>query len=405
MFRPDPPAPMYARSNTATFGDAVVGGEVVRERQAVHAAADDDHVVARPDLVPAQERPRAEEARHGVVSEASRICRGLHRSSTRSCEEAPHIAGTRRCTRSVGDDHPHRHVCDVSLREALLRKLEPRQVGERPRVASPRSDQTGPAVGGVQTTASGSATWRSPPRGGASAVSTVSGSPTSISLVGGDAVARPGRRHGGVDRAGARHAGDDAGLVRSSSSTKSLPLGVVERRRDDRGARGPRSGGARERPTDGADPAQADPRLQSFRARARRDAPDDPARGLQGRPALRRGVEPQADQLALRAGRPAIRSSAALPEERGLVHRDAPAEAELRGMVVGERVLAQVDVALLQPQDVERVEPVRTDAEISARARSAPATAPPPASAGDAARTRPRRRTRRGSRGTARRRR
>ena len=49
----------------------------------------------------------------------------------------------------------------------------------------------------------------------------------------------------------------------------------------------------------------------------------------------------------------------ALADEPGLPHVHRPRHAQLGGRVVGHRVLAQVDVPLLQAQQLERIEPVR----------------------------------------------
>ena len=46
-----------------------------------------------------------------------------------------------------------------------------------------------------------------------------------------------------------------------------------------------------------------------------------------------------------------------LPHEPRLVHRDGPLEAELHRMVVRKRVLPEIEVAFLQPEDVEGAQP------------------------------------------------
>src|SRR6185295_2947329 len=73
--------------------DAVVLGQVVGEREAVHAAADDHDVVARPELAPLEEPNGPQEPGHRRSSAAS--------ISTRSRTCAATIEGTSRSIRSA----------------------------------------------------------------------------------------------------------------------------------------------------------------------------------------------------------------------------------------------------------------------------------------------------------------
>jgi hypothetical protein len=50
-----------------------------------------------------------------------------------------------------------------------------------------------------------------------------------------------------------------------------------------------------------------------------------------------------------------------LAHERFLLTRHRPAQPEFRGVIVRHRVLRQIDVSLLEPEHVERVEAMRAD--------------------------------------------
>src|SRR6478736_5453918 len=84
--------------------------------------------------------------------------------------------------------------------------------------------------------------------------------------------------------------------------------------------------------------------------------PDDAAAGEERDPAPRLALDAESHQGALERQR-SHALERGLPDEPRLVHRDGPLQAELRRMVVGQRVLSEVEVTLLQPERVEGAQP------------------------------------------------
>ena len=273
--------------------DAVACGEIVRKRQAVHPAADDDDVVGRPQLVTLEERPVPEQAGH-VVTRASTM------RARAACSRQ--YAGTR-IVRPFGLVQDLRgHTSDVALHEPpVCRGIEVRQVGERaPSVVAGERPRR-PPVADVQHQRVG-----------------VERGDAILDLARDVRCPRPARRRTAPHRgrfaacghcARARQAHRARRRPRCtaptatsrswSSATQPHPRRVVERCRDDRR----RDVDGRERfgkdVVDGADPAEPDRRTDRFRHRARGDASDDGALDRERCPTLRCPVEPQADELAV----------------------------------------------------------------------------------------------------------
>src|SRR5439155_6433010 len=123
--------------------------------------------------------------------------------------------------------------------------------------------------------------------------------------------------------------------VRVTSGTEPGPLGVVERRRHHGGVGTARDELGREGPVYGAQPAEPDRRPRGLGSGARGHPPDDPTVGEEREPASWRAVDAESDQRARERQRPHALERG-LPEERRLVHRDSPLQAEFRRVVVGK---------------------------------------------------------------------
>src|SRR5262245_44723508 len=166
------------------------------------------------------------------------------------------------------------------------------------------------------------------------------------------AVARPGTRSAS-SAAGAAHA-VTAPITRSAiSGTEPLPTGVVEGRRDDRGGRraGPEVRG--ERAADAPEPPERDRGADRLGACRGGDTAHHAAGGQQRHAARGLAVDPETHELPLE-GDLSHPLQGELADEVGLVRRDGPPEPELLRVIVGKRVLRQVEMALLEPEDVER---------------------------------------------------
>ena len=349
--------------------DAVVRREVVREREPVHPAADDDDVVARREVAPLEERPVAEQPRHAGTSAARgrpRLARDARAGARATC------AGTRsrrpsvsrddlradvrrrrpgRSPSGVGTSKPDRYDNASSASLADKRPGSPSRRRRRgrwrrrrsPAIASSSSRRTSATTAGATTTSTSSGASRRCGRraGGHEPVH------------GGGLAPRrrctPTRAVAELKHAAAPPRGRRTGSATTDAVT-SPACGVLGEHAVDR--RGPSR--VRSAPPAASDTRARGDRARRWRRRPRAGAPRCGGRRSAGRPAA---FERNA----------AIRSSARLADERRLVHRDRPPQPELGGMVVGQRVLAQVDVALLQPEHVQGVQAVRADSQIPAR--------------------------------------
>ena len=174
-------------------------------------------------------------------------------------------------------------------------------------------------------------------------------------VVGGAAAkARPGTKH--VERTGLGRSRDDADQSAGELNARSrAPWGrrrVSARRRRMTRRRGARSGTSHPP----RDPAERDRPAGGLGARARGHPPDDAAVGEERDPAPRLALDAESHQVRS-SGSAAHALERGLPDEPRLVHRDGPLQAELRRMVVRQRVLSEVQVTLLQPEDVEGAQP------------------------------------------------
>src|SRR4029079_17261055 len=153
----------------------------------------------------------------------------------------------------------------------------------------------------------------------------------------------------------------------SSSGTKSLALGIVERVFHHASLDALALQVVRERPVNPLDPAERDAAFEGGRPGRRRQLAHQAPAGAQRSALGRRSRgERHGDELALRLMRGRA-LEAALADEPGLFLPHGPAHVELRRRGVEVGVLADDDVALLKPPQTQLAHPVRADVQIAAR--------------------------------------
>ena len=267
--------------------------------------------------------------------------------------------------------HLRRHAHDLALDERPShRELERRQVRERAaRESGPTSDPGGPPVGDVEHEGVRVAGAQpvAPPR--ATISPTSSRRAQQQELVRGDAArARAAGHDQPVERAGARRArARRRGTSRPRASPQlshgasPLPGRRTASARPARRRRRPRAPSGKTPSTARSQP-EPDRRPDGLGAGARGDATDDRARRRssgaprRGSPSIR-----SADAARRSSGSSAMRSSDGLPTNDGLSIATAQPSPSFAGWSSGSVSCAEVDVALLQAEHVEGVEPERPD--------------------------------------------
>src|SRR5581483_8550947 len=354
----------------------------------VHASADDDHVVAGADLVRPEEDRAAKEPAHDP---AAPVDGDSHADGTPASRTPKPADAVRIRWRTCSSEQEGTSRCTRSLRATTFAGTSATRPWTKPGPSSgiaesiaKVSDHRSPAS--VHTVQPSVASTQSEPgssedrRASASAIrsSPVPGPPTSRSSSGAgrSASSRPGT--GGSASSASRASGvprhvtsETRVLERTStgdSGTNPHPLGVVEGRAHHARLDAPGTEHRRERAVYRPEPPKADRAPQRGRARARGDAPHhSPVEGERHAPE-RGGVavelEPHEPALERELAHALQRDPS---DEPRLVHRDRPAKAQLVRVVVGQRVLTEIRVSLLEPEHVERVEPVRDEAEVGPR--------------------------------------